>query len=161
MIAVMFTGSQKGTTELQYLTLEKLIQDLSPDEACHGLCIGADYQFHQLCRKKDVSLRGYPGDILSKRAEIPESEFSYLASPKNPLVRNRDMVAHITTYPHSEGQLIVCPKEDYEVLRSGTWAAVRAARSYGINIQYIWPSDGALEFRPYGHPNYHSRIRHV
>lgn len=51
---------------------------------------------------------------------------------KPPLVRNHDIV-------DSTELLIACPKEQVEVLRSGTWATIRYARKKEITVWLIDP----------------------
>lgn len=157
-----FTGTLKGTTKFQWQTLDDLLRSQESGTAvCHGVAIGADYEFHQLCRGYAMPICGFPGNIANKRADIPAQEFAILFPEKYPLVRNRDMVDYSKLYSNQYGFLIVCPKGEHEELRSGTWAAVRYARASAMNIAYIWPSDGALEFRKPGDPHYRSRYRHV
>ncbi len=158
---LVFTGTQGGTTAPQHDSLRTVLAEASPDtEGVHGLCIGADLEFHRLCREFGIPLRGHPGDNPAKRADIPASEFAVLLGAEPNLARNRAMVDY-TVLSSEKTQLMVCPKGDCEELRSGTWATVRYARRCQMHILYIWPSDGALELREPGSPHYHSRIRHV
>ncbi len=159
---IIFTGTQKGTTEPQHESLEAVLEGHDPEvtEGVHGLSVGADEEFHFLCRQFGIPLRGHPGDLPDKRASIPASEFAVLLPPEPNLARNHTMISY-AVLSSEKSQLLVCPKRDYEELRSGTWATVRYARRAGLDILYIWPSDGTLEPRSPGSPYYHSRNRHV
>ena len=61
------------------------------------------------------------------RASVP-IDANYVAPPKPPLDRNRDIVTF------GRDLLIAAPLQDFEVLRSGTWATVRFAKSKKINV---------------------------
>jgi len=160
-VILVFTGTQSGTTDPQHDSLRTILAEANPDtEGVHGLCVGADFEFHRLCREFGIPLRGHPGDNPAKRASIPASEFVVLLDAKPNLARNRAMVDY-SVLSSEKSQLIVCPKRDFEELRSGTWATVRYARSASLDILYVWPSDGALEPRGSGDLHYHSRNRHV
>lgn len=167
MTVLVCTGTLTGTTTPQFSSLDEFVAAVrvtdifanSETEACHGLAKGVDAEFHQICRKYHVSLRGHPGNILSKRAEISVSDFAVMFPVKNSIWRNHDMIDYAVTV--KDRLLVACPKEDHEVIRSGTWATVRYARSCGIDIVYIWPSDGAVELRRPGSPHYYSKGRHV
>jgi hypothetical protein len=162
MTILICTGTLRGGTSPQLESLNNVIRDHDRPitMACHGLAIGIDFQFHQLCRKNQIPIRGYPCTIKSKQADIPASEFAVLLPAKDSLSRNHDMIDY-AVLSSEESQLIVCPKRDYEELRSGTWATVRYARRASLDILYIWPSDGALEPRRFSDLYYHSRNRHV
>jgi len=51
-------------------------------------------------------------------------------------VRNHKMV-------DSAGVLLATPKEDHEVLRSGTWATIRYAYKKNKQVVLVWPDGGA------------------
>ena len=138
-----FTGTQKGMTEKQYQEVHTLLMFTSlitpRAEAHHGLCIGADYHFHRLCRLIGVPVVGHPPINQSKMAAIPEDEFVYLWEPKEYLDRNTDIVNCSTS-------LIATPGEMVEELRSGTWSTIRKAKKKGIRGIIVYPDGSTEEF---------------
>jgi hypothetical protein len=139
---VGFTGTQEGMTARQ-LEAFKLSLPPTMKTFIHGCCIGADeeaaYCVHMML-KNSVRIWIYPSNIKSKTSKLVDGFFAAKAAPKPPLDRNKDIVA-------DSELLIACPKEREEVLRSGTWATVRAARKKGIPIIYIWPDGSVTDTR--------------
>lgn len=135
-----FTGTRRGVTGPQYVTLSNLIESLvmergGIEEAHHGDCSGADAEFHAVIRRvapltkivvhppTDSFLRAYcQGDIT-----LPELPY---------LMRNADIVAACD-------RLIAVPNESTEQQRGGTWSTVRKARKAGKPITVIRP-DGSV-----------------
>lgn len=138
-----FTGTQKGMSKEQYHVISTLLDDTMDtagvEKVHHGMCVGADLAFHDLCRVKGLYIVGHPG--VSKNGtpwnravcdvdEI-EPEYPYLE-------RNQ----HIVDACHL---LIATPKEKQEELRSGTWATVRRARTAGKPLLVIDPNGTIIE----------------
>lgn len=137
-----FTGTQQGMTDIQKDKLKEYLMSLSNMftsdifEACefhHGDCIGADDQAG--CIAYDI------GYIVVTHPPINESKRAFSAYdiqlPAKPyLDRNHDIVDECEV-------LIATPKEQGEVLRSGTWATIRYARSKGKRVIKITP-DGEI-----------------
>lgn len=134
---VGFTGTQAGMTLEQYNTVGGIVKSLAPKQGHHGDCIGADAQFHNICRNLGVYIVGHPGiDFLGKS---PKRAFCDVdeCEPELPyLERNENIVEACKT-------LIAAPKEFVEVLRSGTWSTVRKARKKN-RVLYIVLPDGTL-----------------
>jgi len=117
-----FTGTRKGLTVQRAVQLRNALETISPESVVHGDCIGADAQFHDICRElgiRPIELR--PCDIASQRAGCIADKV-YPVKP--PLERNRDIV-------NDCDMLIACPSGHTEILRSGTWQTVRYARKVG------------------------------
>lgn len=140
--AVGFTGTQKGMTAAQKRTVIKLLLSIEPTTVCHGDCIGADAQFHELVVRKlphcVIRLRpGYPknkpGQFLSRAWCSKAVKTIYPA--KEYLARDRDIAL--------SNSLIACPKGHSEVVRSGTWATIRYARIANRLIYIVFP-DGTV-----------------
>lgn len=129
-----FTGTQLGMTPAQSLAVFDEVDALFPDEADHGLCIGADKQFHEMLRglSPSVSIVGHPPSNQSKMADC---DCDRLWLPKPYLERNRDIV-------DASEQLLAAPQGPEEQ-RSGTWSTVRYARKRGKPVTIIWP-DGSV-----------------
>ena len=117
---VTFTGTRKGMTPFQRELVRRLLEQLKPEYAFHGDCIGADAEFHDEVRRlcQNCHIIGFPCHFDSQRAF---KDCDSLELPAPPLERNGRMVEEATV-------VIACPGEDHEVLRSGTWATIRRAR---------------------------------
>ncbi len=135
-----FTGTQKGVTPEQHEVLLALLfaeSTVRKVTGHHGLCIGADTEFHRICRNLAIPIIGHPPINRSKVTDFAPEEFIYMAEPKEYLDRNKDIVI-------CSKSLIACPAEEEEILRSGTWSTVRFARIIGIKRYIIFPS-GRIE----------------
>lgn len=136
-----FTGTQKGTTLKQRMTLRELVQSFHPEEVHHGDCVGADSEFHQISLEDSwAQIHIHPPIDQSKRA------FCNLRTPEDRLVlyptlyylqRNKNIVL-------ATGYLIACPKQFEEIVRSGTWSTIREARRQNRVISIIFP-DGTTK----------------
>ena len=133
---VGFTGSQGGMTKAQRKIVKKFL-DTEPLTVHHGKCIGSDAQFHTLARPRVREIVVHPCNITSKQANITDYDRTLPVKP--PLVRNKFMVSRIEV-------LLATPKEDHEVLRSGTWATIRAALKLWKTVIIIWP-DGSWDVK--------------
>lgn len=133
-----FTGTREGMTAMQKLAVMRIL-DISHAEApampcaMHGDCIGADAEYDAICKMRGLPVKIRPANIESMRARC-DSEV--IASPRPPLTRNRDIVA-------DSDVMIACPGAPVEVLRSGTWSTVRAARSAKKKLFIVRP-DGSI-----------------
>lgn len=140
-----FTGTQRGMTEAQAeevwgtLMVMSLIIPQGQLNAHHGLCIGADYSFHVMCRGLAIPIIGHPPINKSKEAKFNLLEFAYLWDDKEYLDRNTDIVNCSTS-------LIATPGEMEEQLRSGTWSTIRKAKRKGIRGTIIFPDGSSEEF---------------
>lgn len=137
-IHVGFTGTQQGMSESQWMSVYKMMTGLARHgytfTAHHGDCIGADKEFHGICRRSPglAGIIGHPPDLGWKRAHC---DFDSTAPPLPYLERNRVIVDCCQI-------LIAAPKEHGtdEALRSGTWSTVRYARKRGKRIYIVRPS---------------------
>jgi hypothetical protein len=134
---VGFTGTSRGMTNEQKLAVKVLICQGQKriKEARHGDCIGADEEFHDIADSYRIPLIGHPPENATKRAFC--SGFLRRELPKPYLERNHDIV--------DESEVVLAtPGEGGEVLRSGTWATIRYARSKGKPVLIVYPN-GELE----------------
>jgi hypothetical protein len=135
---VGFTGTQRGMTVEQMITVLKLLKELEPSVVHHGDCIGADEEFHILC-----SLAHIPEAIIhpptnpDKRAWceflLLTFENIVIREQKDYLIRNQDIV-------DESGIMIATPYEAREQQRSGTWSTMRKARKAEKDLIIVWPS---------------------
>lgn len=143
MTKLGFTGTQFGMTNIQAQIVfdEMMFYGQVPEdavtEAHHGMCVGADKDFHELLgyMPKSLLVHGHPPINTSKMAKGLICDVMH--APLEYLARNRAIVDAVDT-------LFAAPKGDEE-LRSGTWSTVRYARRKGINIRIVMP-DGASHF---------------
>lgn len=116
-------------TERQYQSLGQLFRWLPVAFLRNGACIGSDYQaamlFGIVCPFGDILL--HPSNIESKTCfQIPGT---IVTSPLPPLQRNRYIAGCVAGF--NTDLLIATPAQNHEILRSGTWATIRAARKIG------------------------------
>jgi len=141
MELVGFTGTQKGMTGEQMDGVITLLKQYKSELAQfrHGLCVGADVQAATLAYVFGYHIVAYPGHPewnvkdLSRRGVCFNHE---VMKEENFLKRNQSII-------NASRVLIAAPKDMYEVLRSGTWAAVRYARTRNVKIWIVRP-DGSL-----------------
>jgi len=124
-----FTGTQRGMSSRQVKALRQILWCAT--EVHLGDCIGADAQAHEEAGHLGVRRVGHPPSIAAKRAFLHYEEER---APKPYLDRNLAIVKA------GVDGLIATPKDYVEVLRSGTWATIRAARRLNRPIWIILPN---------------------
>ena len=136
MTKVGFTGTQEGMTILQkksFLSVWQMIEDElgSILEFHHGDCEGADCEADRFTANviRPPVIVIHPPDIDTKRAWCHGDR---IEKPLPYLERNTEIVKACDV-------LIATPKEQEEVLRSGTWATIRRARKYDKKLAVIYP----------------------
>jgi len=134
---VSFSGSQHGLTNKQEEELLGLLRQLKPELGIHGACIGGDDIFDKLCVMEGIDRLVFPSNHLAKR--IPNQELLHrqpprvtIRPPKQALDRNRDIIT-------AGDVLIACPRQQYEIVRSGTWTTIRAAKKVGMVVYILKP----------------------
>lgn len=144
LLGVSFTGTQVGMTGKQVDTLTSILATIErPFFGIHGDYIGSDAQFDSIARLavefSHMVVRPMR-NAGSKRAHCWLGADDTVHEPREPLLRNRDIV--------DDGEvLFATPKEPNQVLRSGTWATVRYATSAGKPIIVILPNGVAIEWK--------------
>lgn len=148
MTTLAFTGTREGLTAAQRAALSSVE---APRKVLHGGAVGADSEFHAFVLSQTIPygviIEVWPCDPT--RAEFWKrqkdgvfySGRDYVVHPiEAPLIRNRLMVERCS-------RLLACPATAHEVLRSGTWATVRAARKLGKPVTIVGP-DGSVREEP-------------
>jgi len=138
-VKVGFTGTQFGMTGDQanrvfgFLTGVGL-QAGSPLEFHHGGCVGSDVQAAELARQLGYRTIRHPGDNDAKQdtSFVDDEILEVLGN----LIRNRIIVEEVDV-------MVAAPKEQDEVVRSGTWAAIRYARTLGRDLYLVLPDGTA------------------
>jgi len=125
-----FTGTRMGMTFHQRKLVGNFLDELEPDEAHHGDCVGADAQFHELCLHRDIPLVIHPPTNPSQRAFCVNAQ---VLVSKDYIARNHDIV-------DASDILIATPQQAEEVLRSGTWATIRYARTK-TQVLIVYPNN--------------------
>ena len=131
-----FTGTRKGMSDSQRATLRRLLGLLEgmATQAHHGDCVGADAEFHELCR--DIfKIQIHPPLKQKFRAFCESVEFEH--PPKDYLVRNRNIV--------DACDILIATPHTAERRRSGTWSTVRYARKQEKPIVVV-STNGAADF---------------
>lgn len=134
-----FTGTQNGMTVAQATTVSVLLHNLRAGViSCafrHGCCIGADEQAHRIALQvKGMHIYGHPSIKKGKQALLKGLSAYY--GPRDYLSRNRDIV-------DKSNVLIGTPKENTNMLRSGTWYTIRYAVKTGVPVLIVTP-DGEI-----------------
>ncbi len=157
-----FSGTRKGLTPAQRAALPSVLATL-PERVLHGGCHGADRDFHAFIINTVHALvpaRVDATGIVLPKATLIEVYPSYpnqltwanlrfiedapllceIHELHDPLVRNRIIASRCDA-------LLACPGEAQEVLRSGTWMTVRAARKAAKLVTIIAPDGTVREER--------------
>lgn len=131
-----FTGTQKGMNPLQILAIRKFMYKEMITEAHHGDCIGADSQFHTICREfgNIIHIIIHPPINEDKRAFCTGDE---IRPAKEYLKRNLDIILESDI-------LIAAPNTFDSRLRSGTWSTIRKAIKLNKPLMIIYP-DGIVK----------------
>lgn len=126
-----FTGTREGMARWQTQFVFDEMMYLVPIEAHHGMCIGADAEFHDMLGYSHATVHGHPPTDTSKMVHC---YCDVLHPPKPYLDRNRDIV-------DATEWLIAAPKGPEG--SGGTWYTVRYARRLGRPVSIIMP-DGQI-----------------
>jgi hypothetical protein len=104
--------------------------------AHHGDCVGADAEFHDLCRMEPLSvIVVHPGpldDLPGQAGRIGDSR----REPLSHMRRNKNIVMVSTV-------MIAAPFEMTEQAHGGTWRTIEMARRAKRPLAIIW-RDGAV-----------------
>ena len=131
-----FTGTQQGMAVRQKNAFQDFLEQNKPTTFCHGDCIGADFEAHQMIENTfgrgpaaSCNIEIFPPINPGKRA----FQIGKQHTPKEYIQRNHDIV-------DASDILVATPKEDTEQLRSGTWATIRYALKKGKKVYVIYPN---------------------
>lgn len=123
MLVIGFTGTRKGMTDSQLAEVEKVLSAYKGNHRLpqfhHGDCIGSDAQAHSIAKDLGYWVVVHPPINPEYRAYC---EGDQILKPLPYIVRNHAIVDACEI-------LIATPAEVHEVLRSGTWATIRYART--------------------------------
>ena len=140
-LVIGFTGTRSGMTPIASAKLAVLLTLLEPSEAHHGDCVGADAAFHAEVTDwlPECRMVIHPGSVrgsgMFRAFCTSKNQITHAVKPA--LTRNKDIVNAIDV-------LIAAPTGHQEMLRSGTWATIRYARSVKRPIIMLY-SDGRID----------------
>ena len=139
-MAIGFTGTQGNLTQAQADALCKALWYYRQwfTVMHNGDCVGADEYAGRYWIKCGGQLWLHPPTVRTKRAFLPASISS---SPAPYLRRNMAIVLQADF-------ILATPKEEHEIVRSGTWATVRYARDAGKQVYIIYPSGKVEGHKP-------------
>lgn len=140
---ISFTGSQLGMTNNQRTYIRYELETRRPSAVIHGACIGADDEFDEIAYELGIPRIIFPSNHPTKSAldkciercgERERGKLIVASEPMPPLKRNPLIV-------RAGDQLIACPSQPNEVIRSGTWTTVRLGRKIlgRKNVEIILP----------------------
>lgn len=118
-----FSGTQRGMTARQAEEFVSYLMRVHPNHFHHGCCIGSDFQAHILVRKwlPGCVIIGHPPINSYKMYDVRLAPCDVMRLARPYMERNQEIV------DESE-RFVATPKENSEVLRSGTWSTIRRAR---------------------------------
>lgn len=132
-VIVGFTGTRRGMTVEQQTSVYDLLVMYSPREAHHGDCVGADAQFHEIARARDIDVVLHPPldpkfRAWCRGAARVETELPYQR-------RNRKIML-------ASSLIVGAPNEAIEPAPArgqGTWTVIRRSRKAGKRVIVVWP----------------------
>jgi len=140
------TGTQKDMNEIQEKNFIYFLEQYQPISEFHdGNCIGSDIHARRILfetLKHPIEFHIHPSTLNSFvkpfRPNLTKINHKIIEYPvKPPLERNHDIV--------KVNVLFATPKENLEVIRSGTWATIRYAKKWNIPVYILYP-DGRVIF---------------
>lgn len=135
MIHVGFTGTQVGMTSAQGLSVKNVLFGLQRSFwAHHGDCVGADAQFHVICRSFQLLCAGITGHIPDDDSKRAFCQFDSVMPARPYLVRNKDIVV-------VSDVMVATPRQvEEQFIGSGTWFTIRCTRRRSKPLALVLPS---------------------
>ena len=136
-----FTGTRHGMTAAQKKAVTELVREVRPVEAHHGVCVGADADFHWIVRRELPGCRiiGHPGPDEAMQNDVVRDDCNELALPLTNFARNRVIVGAVD-------YMIGTPYKMIRETRGGTWYTISHAEKTDKPLSIIWP-DGSAKSR--------------
>jgi len=143
MLAVGFAGTKQGLSRKQRSAVESILRRLCAKNGslvCHaGDSIGADFDFHALCRivgREKIRLVVHPPAKEHQRAFVEADE---VREPQEYAGRVRGLVGETLV-------VIACPRQQRGEGRGGTWGVIKFANAKGRRVFIVRP-DGSCVLR--------------
>jgi hypothetical protein len=139
MRQIGFTGTRHGMTPLQRAGVAAILQQVAGAGefvAHHGDCVGADAEFHDLCRELPQSfIVVHPGpldDLPNQAGRVGDERRTHLPHMR----RNKNIVVTATV-------MIAAPFELTQQAHGGTWRTIEMVRKAKRPLAIVSP-DGAV-----------------
>jgi hypothetical protein len=137
-----FSGSQHGMTDKQKSSVQAMLDQwarMGYTRARQGCCIGSDEDFTYIATSMTPPyfVIGHPPKNRSKVSWKALDLCSAFWEDEEYLVRNKNIVAFSTI-------MLFTPHTDHELVRSGTWQAIRYTRNTNRRGIIVWP-DGTTD----------------
>lgn len=124
MIHIGFTGTRHGMTDAQKLELRQWLASVAkiahgPKNvvAHHGDCVGADAEFHEICRELGFYIHVHPPTISTERAYCMGYD---VIEPARPYARRNQDIVNATDYDFAA--------PENALGNGGTWMTIGMAR---------------------------------
>jgi hypothetical protein len=138
-----FTGTRHGMTPSQRSAVSAILEEATHCAgfvAHHGDCVGADAEFHDLCRMNPLSvIVVHPGpvdDLPNQAGRVGDSRRENLPHMR----RNKNIVMSSTV-------MIAAPFEPVEQAYGGTWRTVEMTRKAKRPLAIVWPNGAVTKER--------------
>jgi len=131
-VRIGFTGTHLGMSVRQKALVEMhLLEQFKPEMnwLMHGDCIGADAEAASIARRVGYGIWVFPPINEYRRAFTIADRRE---DPADYIDRDRNIVDNCEI-------LLVTPHTNYEMIRSGTWATYRYAKSLDRKIVLVYP----------------------
>ena len=136
-----FTGTRHGLSQHQGARVAALLDEHRPSVAHHGCCVGADEDFHAICRERSIRVIGHPGPGWPCGPLCAYTICGETVEPTTYTRRNAAIVA-------ASQIMIAAPLESTPQKRGGTWMTIRMARralkAGKLQALYVVGRGGAL-----------------
>ena len=144
MIKIGFTGTSRGTNDLQKAHLKHFLKGIifsnpaDPVEFHHGHCIGADDEMAAIAKEVGCVVIAHPGYPSKKPLDTTfraaNTWYNDVTLPAKDFISRDHDIVNETHF------LVAAPHGEKEVRRSGTWTTVRYARKVGKQVTFCWPN---------------------
>lgn len=124
-----FTGTRHGMSKEQMLGVAQIIDEtnvfglisFADMTGRHGLCVGADEDFHAICRQRQIAVIGHPGPDWPDGKLCAYTICGNTLEPMPHMKRNAAIVA-------ASAIMIATPLESEPQALGGTWKTIGMAR---------------------------------
>jgi len=129
-----FTGTQRGMTPAQLVSVREFLANVEATEFHHGDCIGSDIQAAAIAADLRICTFIHPPLDEHKRGRYRSTLVeNFICAPLPYMDRNHAIV-------HDTDVLLATPKTAEEEQRSGTWSTVRYAAKRNKTVVIINPN---------------------
>lgn len=101
----------------------------------HGDCVGSDEEMHMITLAAAFKIIIHPPKDPKLRAFC---KHAFITRPEEDYLKRTTQIVRESDY------MIFTPRQNSEILRSGTWTAVRRANTHRVPYSIILP-DGAIQ----------------